>query len=110
MKEATVSPTGISQPDFIGRWVCVSEWYSEISLEIAKSTTIYSVRATDQSDGEEAEVYDVVHSVVGNMGTLAFGAYWSSGQFTKYKLRIIDSEMEVTYTHTDIAYYKRDDK
>jgi hypothetical protein len=83
---------------------------SEISIEILKSGTSYTVRAIDQHDGEEAEVHGVVHGVVGDMETLAFGAYWSTGQFTKYKLRLIGSEMEATYTYTDITYYKRDNK
>ena len=78
MTEPTEPPIGVSLPDFIGCWVCVSEWESAISIEISKSGTRYTVRAIDKHGGEEAEVHGVVHVVAGDMQTLAFAAYWST--------------------------------
>ena len=97
-------PTGKSQVDFSGRWVCVSEWESDVRIEIKKSRRTYDVRAISEYDGEEAEV----HGITSDGETLSFGAYWSSGQFTKYKVQMLGSQLQATYTYTDVAYYKRD--
>ena len=39
---------------------------------------------------------------------LSFAAYWSSGQFTQYRLRLYgDTEVLVTFTFTNTVTFKR---
>jgi hypothetical protein len=62
------------------------------------------VRAVDKADGEEAEVFDLKQS----KRELSFAAYWSSGQFTQYRLRLYgDTEVLVTFTFTNTVTFKR---
>jgi len=89
---------------FVGRWIASDEWSTDISLIIASRNSKMSVRAVDQSDGEEAEIFGVKIS----KRELSFAAHWSSGQFTKYRLRLLrDAEIEVVFTFTAKQTFKR---
>jgi len=73
-------------------------------LAISRRGASFHVRAVDQSDGEEAEIYDVKATA----GALSFAAYWSSGRFTKYRLRVLqDGQLEAAYSYSDTTHFKR---
>jgi hypothetical protein len=87
-----------------GRWTAKDCWQTDIEFIISKRGDKVTVAAMDQSDGEGAEIYCVKLRRDG----LYFAAYWSSGQFTKYRLRPIgDNEIEVVFTYTDTAHFAR---
>jgi hypothetical protein len=87
----------------VGRWKCVDEWQTEVSLEITEHDGSYRVQAVDAADGEEAEIYGV--QLIGDV--LTFAAHWSSGQFTKYRARRIGDKLEVVFTYTDTVHFRR---
>ena len=88
----------------IGRWKSVDQWRTEVVLEITKVNGGFHIRAIDAADGEEAEIYDV--QLVGE--GLTFAAYWSSGQFTKYRAHPMGNQLEVVFTYTDTSHFSRD--
>ena len=88
----------------IGRWKSIDPWQTGVSFEIDKTDGAYSVCAIDGSDGEKAEIYDI--KLVGNR--LTFAAHWSSGQLTKYTLRPLGGDIEVTFTYTGRSHFQRD--
>jgi hypothetical protein len=89
---------------FVGRWIATDEWSTDVSLIITSRSGEMGVRAVDQSDGEEAEIFDVKLS----KRELSFAAHWSSGQFTKYRLRQLRAdEVEVVFTFTATQTFKR---
>ncbi len=89
----------------VGRWVACDDWATMIAFVISKRNGSFRVRAIDQSDGEEAEIYGVKST----NEALTFGAYWSSGQFTKYRLRPMElDQMEVVYTYTATQTFKQE--
>jgi hypothetical protein len=76
-----------------------------VALTISRRGSLFRVRAIDQSDGEEAEVY----GVKATNEALSFAAYWSSGQFTKYRLcPLWPDQMLVTFTYTATQTFKRE--
>ena len=102
---------GPSSRLLVGRWVSVDEWRTEIMFVISKRRGLFQVRAIDQSDGERAEIY----GVNATRESLSFAAYWSSGQFTKYRLRAIGSSkgdylMEAVFTYSDTTHFRREKK
>jgi hypothetical protein len=86
-----------------GRWVSVDKWQTEVAFEIESQDGIYSVRAIDEPDGEEAEIYDV--KATGEH--LTFAAHWSTGQFTKYRIRALGDQLEAVFTYTDTTHFTR---
>ncbi len=89
---------------FVGRWIASDEWSTDVSLVITSRNGKVSVRALDQSDGEEAEIFDVKIT----KRELLFAAHWSSGRFTKYRLRPLrNDEMEVVFAFTGTQTFKR---
>jgi hypothetical protein len=89
---------------FVGRWIASDEWSTDVSLIITSRNGKMGVRAVDQSDGEEAEIFGVKVS----KQEMSFAAHWSSGQFTKYRLRLLRAnEMEVAFTFTATQTFKR---
>jgi hypothetical protein len=95
---ASEDPLGLT-----GQWVSVDERRTEVSFDITRVGGAYRVRAYDRSAGEEAEIYDV--KTAGDR--LTFAAYWSSGQFTKYRLRAVAGQVEGIFTYTDSTHFKR---
>jgi hypothetical protein len=90
--------------DFSGRWVSGSDWETEVVFVIAKRKGTYQITATDEWDGEKGEV----HGIEAGAGTLRFAVYWSTGRFTKYRLRLLtDDTVEMTLTHTATLHYRR---
>ena len=88
----------------LGRWVCVDDWDTNIALTVEQKGTDFSVRATDETDGEEAEIY----GIEANEDGLSFAAYWSSGRFTKYRIRPVGpDQIEVIFTYTETTHFKR---
>jgi hypothetical protein len=88
----------------VGRWSACDEWATDVSLIVSKRGGKLRVRALDQPDGEDAEVYDLRITSRG----LSFAAYWSSGQFTKYQLRPLGSgQLEAIFTFTDTTMFKK---
>ncbi len=89
---------------YSGRWVAKDRWQTEIAFTISKRGGKVTVTAVDQADGERAEIYDLKLRRDG----LYFAAYWSSGQFTKFRLRPIgDDEIEVLFTYTGMSHFER---
>ncbi len=89
---------------FVGRWIASDEWSTDVSLVIKSRNGKISVRAVDQSDGEEAEIFGVKAS----KREISFAAHWSSGRFTKYRLRPMRAnEMEVVFTFAATQTFKR---
>ena len=85
---------GNSNP-FVGQWTA-SDGLSNVVLVIEEVSDGYSVMVVDQSDSEEAEVYDVEFEE----DVLSFKIHWeSNGQFVKYQFRLLsDNTLGVTYT------------
>jgi hypothetical protein len=89
---------------YAGQWTAKDRWQTDIAFTITKRGEKVAVAVLDQSDGERAEVYDVQLRRDG----LYFATYWSSGQFTKYRLRAIGKgEMEVLFTYTGTTQFGR---
>jgi len=89
---------------FLGRWVALDEWDTAVVLEITKRGKSIRVKAIDSTDGEEAEVYKVRTT----NRLISFGTLWSSGQFTKYRLKTFGEDgIEVNFTYTDTMRFKR---
>jgi hypothetical protein len=87
-----------------GRWAAKDRWQTEVAFTISKRGSKIAVAAIDQSDGERAEVYDVKLRRDG----LYFATYWSSGQFTKYRLRVVGKdEIEAVFTYTGTGQFGR---
>ncbi|QGM44998.1 hypothetical protein [Methylocystis heyeri] len=89
---------------WVGRWVCVDQWNHNIVIAISKTDDGLDVQAFDPNDGEVAEIYDP--RLVGDV--FLFSAHWSTGQFTKYRVRQLGDELEIIFTYTDATHYKRD--
>jgi len=88
----------------VGRWTAADEWATDVSLIISVRGGKIRVRAVDQSDGEEAEVFGLKVTSRG----LSFASYWSSGQLTKYRLRATASgQLEAVFTVTSTATFKK---
>jgi hypothetical protein len=88
---------------FVGRWIASDEWSTDVSLITSRNGKM-GVRAVDQSDGEEAEIFGVKVS----KREMSFAAHWSSGQFTKYRLcPLRANEMEVVFTFTTTQTFER---
>ncbi|CCB63261.1 MULTISPECIES: hypothetical protein [unclassified Hyphomicrobium] len=97
---------GASEPlsRLLGRWICMDEWSTWVAIEIEwVPGQRISVRATDTNDSENAEIYDVKFE--GEV--LEFAAHWSTGYFTKYKVRALGHHMEVTATYTRVDHFKK---
>jgi hypothetical protein len=89
---------------FVGRWIASDEWSTDVSLIITSRNGKMGVRAVDQSDSEEAEIFGVKASE----REMSFAAHWSSGQLTKYRLRPLRvDEMQVVFTFTTTQTFKR---
>lgn len=80
---------------FIGQWT-TSDGLSSVVVLIEKKSKEYSILVVDQSDSEEAEVYDIKSEE----GVLFFKVHWASnGQFVKYQFRLLsENTVGVTYT------------
>lgn len=89
---------------FAGRWAAKDDWETDVEFEITKRGRSTKVAAIDLSDGERAEIYDV--KLDGD--DLHFAAYWSSGRFTKYRLRLLaNNELEAVYTYRATTQFAR---
>ena len=81
----------------VGRWRAIDPWETDVSLIVSNRGGKIRVRAVDDSDGEEAEIFGLKVTTQ----KISFAAYWSTGQLTKYSLRaLFEGQMEVTYTFT----------
>jgi hypothetical protein len=89
---------------WVGRWICVDQWNHDTVIIISKKDDRLNVQVFDPNDGEEAEIYDP--RLVGEV--FLFSAYWSTGQFTKYRIRQLSDQLEIIFTYTDTTHYKRD--
>jgi hypothetical protein len=69
----------------VGRWIASDEWATDVSLIVSNREGKIRVRAVDQSDGEEAEIFGLRVT----SREIFFSAYWSSGQLTKYRQRAL---------------------
>lgn len=85
-----------------GRWVAIDEWDTEVVFKFQIQNGAYAVSAAD-SDGEKPEVYDVREDA----DHLMFALHWSSGRFTKYRVKSVDDQLEITFTYTDTIHMKR---
>ena len=95
--------SGIIQ-HLVGRWIAADEWVTDVALIVSNRSGKIRVRALDQSDGEEAEIFDLKIAKSG----ISFAAYWSSGQLTKYRLRALgDGQMEAVFTVTATTTLKK---
>jgi hypothetical protein len=90
--------------EFVGRWKSVDPWQTEVLFEITEIDGACHVRAVDGSDDEEAEIYELRLS----RESLMFAAHWSSGQFTKYRLRRLGEHVEAVFTYTGTTHFERD--
>jgi hypothetical protein len=88
---------------WVGRWVCVDQWNHDTVIAISRNADRLDVQAFDPNDGEAAEIYDP--RLVGDV--FLFSAYWSTGQFTKYRIRQFGDQLEIVFTYTDTTHYKR---
>jgi hypothetical protein len=89
---------------YTGRWAAKDRWQTDIAFTISKRGNVIKIRAADLYDGEEAEIY----GIKANRDGLFFAAYWSTGRFTKYRLRCVgDDEMEIVFTHTETTHFER---
>src|SRR5580692_8259662 len=89
---------------FHGTWIAKDDRATDVEIKIAKRGPKVVVKARDSSDGEIAEIYDVKSSA----NELRFCALWSTGQFTKYRLRSFGiDEIEVNFTFTGTDFYRR---
>jgi hypothetical protein len=86
---------------FLGAWRGPDEYTNEVVYTVVSVGGNLSVSAVDPSDGEAAEVSEVVVSD----GNLAFSAHWrSSGRVAKCLLEIVgENEAKLTFTYTDHA-------
>lgn len=88
-----------------GRWVAFDEWTTDVMFVIRAAKGGFRVNVVDRWDGEKAEVFDVKATKT----TLSFAAYWSSGQLTKYRLRLLrDDQIEVVYSYTATNTFRRE--
>lgn len=80
-----------------GSWRC-ADGFTATVITIQQSEAGYSVNATDENDGELAEVYDVKE----DNGALRFCLHWASnGRFIKYRFFITDENVaDVTFTYS----------
>ena len=91
----------------IGRWIAADEWTTDVELIVSNRGGKIRVRAKDQSDGEEAEIFDLKVT----KSDISFAAYWSSGQLTKYRLRALgNGQMEAVFTVTATTTFERSAK
>lgn len=86
----------------VGRWVAIDDWDTDVVFEFEIRNGAYTVRASD-SDGEEPEVYNVEEGE----DHLTFALHWSSGRFTKYRVRSNGNQLEIVFTYTDTIHLKR---
>jgi hypothetical protein len=88
----------------VGKWIASDEWRTDVSIVISRRGGAFKVRAIDQSDSEEAEIFGLKTTSRG----LSFAAYWSSGQLTKYRLRALaPDQLEAVFTVTSTSTFKR---
>jgi hypothetical protein len=88
-----------------GRWVAFDEWATDVKFVIRSVKGGFRVNVVDRWDGEKAEVFDVKATKT----TLSFAAYWSSGQLTKYRLRLLrDDQIHVVYSYTATNTFRRE--
>lgn len=85
-----------------GRWVAIDDWDTDVIFEFRVQNGTYTISAVD-SDGEEAEVHDVKE----DEDHLMFALHWSSGQFTKYRVKSCGDRLEIVFTYTDTIRLKR---
>jgi len=85
---------------FLGTWRAC-DGFSEVEYTVALEDGRLLVSGFDKSDGEAAEIRNVVWSA--GTSTLTFEAYWaSSGQLTKYRFTPAPKQgrANVTYSYT----------
>jgi hypothetical protein len=88
----------------VGQWVSGHEWETEVEFTISKARGGFKVSALDRWDGESPEIYDVKATAT----ALTFAAHWSTGRFTKYRVRPLDKNtIEMSFTHTATMNYLR---
>lgn len=82
---------------FAGSWHC-ADGFSDVVIEVDGCEGHVLVRVRDESDQEEAEIYDLLFAD----GKLSFAAYWpSNGRFIKYRMLLTASDRaDVTYTYS----------
>lgn len=82
----------------IGTWRS-PDVLSSVVIHIAKANGQYQVSATDEDDGEKAEVYDVKEEG----GDLCFATHWpSNGRLTKFRFLVTaEGVANVTFTYSE---------
>ncbi|TPN89647.1 DUF1835 domain-containing protein [Mesorhizobium sp. CU2] len=90
--------------DFVGRWIAGNDWHTTTTIEIKIVDGHLVVCAIDGSNGERAEIQDLIY---GN-DEVRFASHWSSGKTTTYRLLLSDGRLVVHFTVSDTDYFKRD--
>jgi hypothetical protein len=80
-----------------GVWRC-ADGFTDKVIRISKEDAGYLVSATDENDGEQAEIYEIRE----DQGALRFCAHWpSNGRFVKYRFLVTDQNIaDVTYSYS----------
>ena len=94
-----------SSRSFVGTWSSSDDYGSQVELTITRHRRGYLVSATDTSDGEMADIFQIVS----DGDALTFAAHWNSnGRFARYRVAQLSAgHIEVTYTYTDQETYRR---
>jgi hypothetical protein len=89
----------------VGTWVDGNEHGSDVEYQVSSAGPVFTVRAVDGYDGEEAEVYDVGWD--GQI--LSFAAHWpSTGRFVKCRLQVLSrNRVDLTYTYSQQEMWHR---
>lgn len=86
---------------FVGSWKGPDEYTSEVEYTVSSDGGRISVSATDQSDGETADV----SGIVCRADSLQFKTRWpSTGRECLCIFKLLgDDQVELTFTYTDKA-------
>ena len=88
---------------FQGTWIAKDGRDTDVEFQIVKRGSKVTIRAVDSNDGERAEIYGVPLAQ-----ELRFCALWSTGRFTKYRLRTLGTdELVVTFSYSATDYFRR---